>query len=100
MLLKFPINILNIMTNAIGIKLAFAFTQTSPIKEVQEFMLRSKEISKKHSKLFVDTLLNDDIETPHLPDVAVSDSTMQTFSDKLMMFQRLIQNRSAWMPKG
>lgn len=77
---------LNVMTNAIGVKLCIAFAQTSPLKEVQDFMLRSKEVSQKHIKLFTDSLLKDDIETPHLPDIGVSDSTTQTFSDKLIMF--------------
>ncbi|WP_085993342.1 DUF3231 family protein [Oceanobacillus senegalensis] len=76
----------NIMTNSVGIKLCLAFAQTSPTNEVQEFMLRAKDISKKHVKHFVDTLLKDEIQTPHLPDVSVSDSTSQTFSDKLTMF--------------
>lgn len=30
--------------------------------------------------------MKNDIESPHLPDIAVSDSTTQTFSDKLTMF--------------
>lgn len=77
---------LNTITNAIGVKLCLAFAQTSPLKEVQDFMIRSKEISQKHSKIFADTLSKNDIETPQLPDIAVSDSTTQTFSDKLMMF--------------
>lgn len=76
---------LNTMTNAIGSKLCLAFAQTSPLKEVQDFMIRSKEVSQKHSKIFADTLSKDDIETPQLPDIAISDSTTQTFSDKLMM---------------
>lgn len=74
------------MTNALGIKLCLAFAQTSPLKEIQDFMLRGKEISQKHIKIFADILLKDDIETPQLPDAAVSNSTTQTFSDKLMMF--------------
>jgi len=78
---------LNVLTNAIGTKLCIAFAQTSPLKEIQDFMIRSKEISKRHSKNFVDTLLKDEIETPRVPDVSVSDSTTKTFSDKLMMFQ-------------
>lgn len=77
---------LNIITNSIGIKLSIAFAQTSTNKEVQEFMLRSKEISKKHVKIFTDILLQDEIESPHVPDVSVSNSTTRTFSDKLMMF--------------
>ncbi|GAB3794634.1 DUF3231 family protein [Virgibacillus kimchii] len=77
---------LNIVTNTIGINLCLAFAQTSTNEEVQDFMLRSKEVSKKHTKVFVDTLLKDEIEAPHIPDVAVSNSTTRTFSDKLMMF--------------
>lgn len=78
---------LNTMTNGIGTKLCLVFAQTSPLKEVQEFMLRSKKVSQKHTKTFIDTLLKDDIEAPKLPDIVISDSTTQTFSDKLMMFQ-------------
>ncbi|GEL76967.1 DUF3231 family protein [Tenuibacillus multivorans] len=76
----------NIVTNSVGMKLCIAFGQTSPYKEVQDYMLRGKNISKKHMKIFSDKLLEDDVESPHLPDVGVSDSTTQTFSDKLMMF--------------
>lgn len=76
----------NIATNSIGMKLSLAFAQTSPLKEVQEFMLRSKEVSKKHVKLFVDTLLKEEVSASEVPDVSVSDSTTQTFSGKLLMF--------------
>ncbi|CDQ38561.1 MULTISPECIES: DUF3231 family protein [Virgibacillus] len=77
---------MNIITNSTGIKLCLAFAQTSPTKDVQDFMIRGKDISQKHIKIFVDTLLKDDIEAPHVPDVGVSESTASTFSDKLMMF--------------
>ena len=77
---------LNIMTNSIGSKLCLAFAQTSPSKEVQEFMLRGKDISNKHVKIFADILLKDSIDAPQLPDAAISDSVTKTFSDKLMMF--------------
>ncbi|GAA0615457.1 hypothetical protein GCM10009001_35950 [Virgibacillus siamensis] len=77
---------MNITTNSIGLKLCLAFAQTSPSKEVQEFMLRGKRVSSRHIKTFVSTLMKDDIQAPHVPDVAVSDSTTKTFSDKLMMF--------------
>ncbi len=77
---------LNIMTNSLGFKLCLAFAQTTHSKEVQDFMLRAKEISQKHNKLFSDTLMKDDIESPHIPDVVITDSTTQTFTDKLMMF--------------
>ncbi|MFC2949092.1 DUF3231 family protein [Virgibacillus sediminis] len=77
---------LNVITNVMGGKLAIAFAQTSPTKEVQDFMLRAKEISQKHAKIFSTTLLEDDIQTPQSPDMAVSNSTTKTFSDKLLMF--------------
>ncbi|MCJ8009963.1 DUF3231 family protein [Lederbergia wuyishanensis] len=77
----------NVMTNSIGIKLCIGFSQTSPTKEIQEYMLRGKEISIKHVKIFASTLLENDIESPQLPDVAISNSTTPTFSDKLIMFQ-------------
>ncbi|MBN6205157.1 DUF3231 family protein [Ralstonia pickettii] len=77
---------LNIMTNSLGFKLCLAFAQTTHSKEIQGFMLRGKEVSQKHNKLFTDTLMKDDIESPHVPDIGISDSTTQTFTDKLMMF--------------
>lgn len=77
---------LNTTTNSVGMKLCLAFAQSSPTKDVQDFMLRGNKISKKHIQIFADTLLKDNIEPPHLPDAAVSNSTTQVFSDKLMMF--------------
>ncbi|WP_404452776.1 DUF3231 family protein [Virgibacillus necropolis] len=77
---------MNVLTNEMGAKLCLCFAQTSPLKEVQEHMIRAKEISQKHIKIFVSTLMKDDIQTPHSPDVSISDSTTQTFSDKLLMF--------------
>lgn len=68
-------------------KLCLSFAQTSPLKEVQDFMIRGRDISKKHIKIFVDTLMKDDIEAAQVPDVGISDSTTQTFSDRLTMFQ-------------
>ncbi|UJL46173.1 DUF3231 family protein [Virgibacillus sp. NKC19-16] len=76
----------NVLTNSIGMKLCIAFAQTSPSKDVQDYMLRARDISKKHIKIFTDTLLKDDMETPQIVDVTISDSITKTFSDKLIMF--------------
>lgn len=78
---------MNVLINSVGTKLCLAFAQTSPKKEVQDFLLRAKEISQKHIKIFVDLLLKDNIQTPNNSDVSISYSTTQTFSDKLIMFQ-------------
>src|SRR5699024_4817654 len=47
----------NISTNSIGLKLCLSFAQTSQIEEVQSYMLRARDISKKHITIFVDALL-------------------------------------------
>jgi len=78
---------MNIVTNVIGVQLCLSFGQTSSSKEIQQYMQRGKEISNKHIKVFADTLFDDDIPTPRLPDMGVSNSTTPTFSDKLLMFQ-------------
>ncbi|KHF39945.1 DUF3231 family protein [Halalkalibacter okhensis] len=77
---------MNIQTNLIGLKLCLSFAQTSPTKEVQKFMLKGKEISEKHIKIFSDTLISDDIQSPIGSDVCISNSTTPVFSDKLTMF--------------
>ncbi|WP_018934131.1 DUF3231 family protein [Gracilibacillus lacisalsi] len=77
---------MNIKTNIIGTKLCISFAQTSPTKEVQDFMLRAKKVSQKHVKVFTDTLLENDMDAPEVPDLSISDSTTKTFSDKLIMF--------------
>ncbi|QKY69374.1 DUF3231 family protein [Lentibacillus sp. CBA3610] len=75
----------NLLTNSMGMKLCIAFAQTSPSKDVQDYMIRGRDISKKHIKIFTDSLMKDDIE-PAQTNIGISDSTTQTFSDKLMMF--------------
>ncbi|ENH96628.1 hypothetical protein J416_09634 [Gracilibacillus halophilus YIM-C55.5] len=77
---------LNVMTNSLGENLCLAFAQTSPMQEVQDFMLKAKKMSQKHIKIFSETLQDNDIQTPQVPDVSISNSTTPTFSDKLMMF--------------
>jgi hypothetical protein len=77
---------MNTMTNSIGNKLCLAFAQTSPLKEVQEYLLRCSDVAKKHLKIFSELLKNEDIEVPEVPDLSISDSVTWTFSDKLIMF--------------
>lgn len=77
---------MNIMTNSIGNKLCLAFAQTSPSKDIQEYILRCSDVAKKHVKIFTDILKEEDIEVPEVPDISISNSTTWTFSDKLNMF--------------
>ncbi|WP_010283605.1 DUF3231 family protein [Bacillus timonensis] len=77
---------MNIQTNQIGAKLAISFAQCSPNKEVQKLLLRGKDISEKHFKLFTSTLIDNNTQAPSSPDVAITNSTAEVFSDKLIMF--------------
>lgn len=77
---------LNTQTNQIGAILTVSFAQCSPRKEVQKLMLRGKDISEKHVKIFTSTLIDNNTQAPSSSDVAITNSTAEVFSDKLIMF--------------
>ncbi|WP_404430824.1 DUF3231 family protein [Sutcliffiella horikoshii] len=79
---------MNIQNNMIGAKLSISFAQFSPRKEVQKLMLRGKDISEKHIKIFTSILLTNDTQAPISADVSITDSTEQVFSDKLLLFHQ------------
>ncbi|WP_085521789.1 DUF3231 family protein [Tuberibacillus sp. Marseille-P3662] len=76
----------NVQTNLIGMQLCRSFEQTTSSNEIKNYMKRGREISKKHIKIFSDTLLNDGIQSPITWDTAVTTSTISPFSDKLKMY--------------
>jgi len=76
----------NVQNNLIGAKLCLSFAQTSPRKEVQKLMLQGKDISEKHVKIFSSTLLDNNTQSPVSADVAITNSTAEVFSDKLIIF--------------
>lgn len=76
----------NAQTNIVGVKITLAFAQTTTNKEVSAYMLRGRDISQKHLKLFMNALLEESVQTPSNSDIGITDSTTRTFSDKLMMF--------------
>ncbi|MEK3889465.1 DUF3231 family protein [Bacillus sp. FSL K6-3431] len=77
---------LNIQTNSIGKVLMMGFAQTAKNEEVKQFLLRGGKIAQKHMEVFGSFLLKEDIPAPMSWDSAVSDSTANVFSDKLIMF--------------
>ncbi|MEO2075088.1 MAG: DUF3231 family protein [Bacillus sp. (in: firmicutes)] len=77
---------MNIQNNLIGAKLCLSFAQSSPRKEVQKLMLQGKDISEKHVKIFTSTMLDNNTQPPISSDVAITDSTAEVFSDKLIIF--------------
>lgn len=77
---------MNVQTNLIGSKLALSFAQATARENIRNWMLRGKDISQKHIKIFTKVLLNNDINPPISSDVCITDSTTPPFSDKLTMF--------------
>ncbi|WP_102275001.1 DUF3231 family protein [Cytobacillus massiliigabonensis] len=77
---------MNGLTNQIGSKLSLSFAQTSANKTIQKWMLRGRDISQKHMKIFADALISNDIQAPVSADVSITDSTIPPFSDKLVMY--------------
>ena len=79
---------MNIQNNLIGAKLSISFGQTSPRKEIQKLMIQGKNISEKHVKVFISTLIDNDTQSPVSSDVSITNSTTQVFSDKLIVFHQ------------
>ncbi|WP_312094910.1 DUF3231 family protein [Niallia sp.] len=77
---------MNSQTNNMGVKITLAFAKTTTNKDVRAYMLRGKDISQKHLKLFMDALVDEGIQSPNSSEIGITDSTVRTFSDKLMMF--------------
>lgn len=76
----------NIQRNDLGKALMVAFSQVANSQEVQQFMVRGKEIASKHIRVFSASLNKDDLPATVTWDTEVMKSTISPFSDKLMMF--------------
>ncbi|MFE4524911.1 DUF3231 family protein [Cytobacillus firmus] len=77
---------MNTQTNVIGGSLALSFAQISPRENVQKWMLRGKDITKKHVQIFTKALIDNDLKPPLSSKAAITDSTTPPFSDKLTLF--------------
>lgn len=77
---------LNVQTNAIGKALITGYAQTAQNEEVKQFFLRGIQIAQNHMDIFSGFLKAEDLPVPMSWETAVSDSTTNVFSDKLMMF--------------
>ncbi|GAA0589187.1 hypothetical protein GCM10009001_01370 [Virgibacillus siamensis] len=76
----------NIQTNSIGFMVCIGFGQTAKSQYVRDYMLKGKDIAKKHIKMFSDKLLESDVQSPMGWDESAKNSTEAAFSDKLMMY--------------
>ena len=96
---KRPLNILEITqlrtsidTNNIGQALLLAFAQTAQSEKIRKYMVRGKDIARKHGEVFTGLLSREDINTPNTLGNAVTDSTTSPFTDRLMLYHVIFLN--------
>ncbi|WP_338452673.1 DUF3231 family protein [Niallia oryzisoli] len=76
----------NLQRNALGIATLTGFSQVAHDKDVKQFFLKGLEIGNKHIRLFRSKLEESKLPAPMGWDSEITNSTVNTFSDKLMMF--------------
>ncbi|MFG6149603.1 DUF3231 family protein [Halobacillus sp. B23F22_1] len=76
----------NIKSNAIGELLCTGFAQTTNSKKVQTFMIKGRDASQKHIKLFTQLFNESNIHPPMGSSSYVTQSTIAPFSNKLIVF--------------
>ena len=76
----------NIQRNALGAATLAGFCQVAQDKQVKQFFVRGIEIAKKHIKLFGKKFEESYLPLPTTWATEITNSTVYTFSDKLMMF--------------
>lgn len=76
----------NLQTNIIGEALITGFSQVATSATVRDYLLRGKDIAKKHAGIFATALKDSDLPAPHPINTMITTSTTSPFSDKLMLF--------------
>ncbi|KMJ57156.1 hypothetical protein AB685_17220 [Bacillus sp. LL01] len=76
----------NLQRNTLGAATLAGFCQVAQDKQVKQFFVKGIEISKKHIKLFGKKFEESYLSVPTTWATEITNSTVYTFSDKLMMF--------------
>ncbi|QGQ96682.1 DUF3231 family protein [Paenibacillus psychroresistens] len=82
----------NLIQNQLGKTLLIGFSQVAKSTKVREYMIRGREISDKHVRVFCDILDKEFLPSAGSWDSLATDSTSATFSDKLMMMHVTMLN--------
>lgn len=77
----------NIQRNALGTVTLIGFSQVAKDAKVKEYLIRGRDIAKKHVEVFSQKLSKDNLPVPMAWDTDITESTTFTFSDKIMMFE-------------
>jgi hypothetical protein len=78
---------IEILSSIFGEALTTGFGQVSRTKEITDYMFKGKNITAKKIDLLSSLFAGEDIPIPSSSFLAVTDSTIAPFSEKLMMFQ-------------
>ncbi|MDE5056017.1 DUF3231 family protein [Niallia taxi] len=76
----------NQQRNILGVATMIGFSQVASSKDVRQFLIRGRDIAKKHVNIFHGYLEKNFLPSPMTWSSDVTDSTTYVFSDKLMMF--------------
>lgn len=82
-------NMLNCLT---GRTLVLGFAQTAESTEVKKYFYRGKEMLDEHIESLSKLLNDEDVPVDSITDMAVTDSTQATFSEKMMLYHTSIIN--------
>jgi hypothetical protein len=77
----------NIQRNVLGSATLIGFSQVAKDAKVKDYLVRGRDIAKKHVDVFGQKLKKDNLLVPMAWDIDITESTTFTFSDKIMMFQ-------------
>ncbi|WP_159462167.1 DUF3231 family protein [Halobacillus sp. Marseille-P3879] len=75
----------NVKNNALGELLCTGFAQTTQSKKIQQFMLKGRNISNKHIRLFTKIFNEANLHPPMGSESFVTQSITAPFSDKLIL---------------
>jgi hypothetical protein len=74
--------------------LCMAFAQVATLQEVKDTIWRGVEIASKHVEIMETLLSQDYLPSPRSEDAEITDSTTFTFSDRLLMYHKLVVGAS------
>jgi hypothetical protein len=96
MAIEIAILFTNIQANILFKTLLSGFANVAKSEEIKNLMLRGINIADKHIEIFSSKLEEDDIPVSTTWNTVISDSTVSTFSDKLMLFHVRVLISSAF----
>jgi hypothetical protein len=83
---------INFIQNQLGRTLLMGFSQVAQSQQVREYMVRGRDISKKHVEIFHALLTDEYLPSASAWSTMPTDSTIAPLSDKLMMYHTISLN--------